>query len=102
MKFRRVLFRTQNFDFTLPHTKRKSQKLIKAINNPTPDNYKYPLFSWMDVRTMRKNSDFIILANDTNNSVAEGFIEPFRNYSEIGRASCREREYITVREDEEN
>lgn len=59
----------------------KSEKLIKAINTPASENYRDPLFSWIDVRDMRKKSDFIVLANDTNKPVTEGFISPFKNYS---------------------
>lgn len=73
--------KSQNFDFAIPGTKEKSEKLIKAINNPSSDNYKDPLFSWIDVRDMRKKSDFIVLANDINKPITEGFISPFRNYS---------------------
>lgn len=71
----------QNFDFALPRSKNKREKLIKAINTPASENYKEPLFSWMDIKDMRKKSDFIVLANDTNKPIAEGFVEPFRNYS---------------------
>jgi hypothetical protein len=71
----------QNFDFALPGTKNQNEKLIKAINNPVADNYRYPLFSWLDVKDTRKKSNFIVLANDINKPITEGFIDPYRNYS---------------------
>lgn len=71
----------QNFDFALPRTKTQNEKLIKAINNPASENYRDSLFSWIDVRDIRKRTDFLVLANDTNKPVAESFISPFRNYS---------------------
>lgn len=92
--FTGVSGKPQNFDFALPHTKKRRQKLIKAINNPSPDNYKSPLFSWLDVRDARKKSDFIVLANDINKSIADNFIEPFRNYSVEVLAWSKRHEWV--------
>lgn len=80
LSFIGVSGKAQNFDFILPRSKNKKEKLIKAINTPSADNYMGPLFSWIDVKDTRNKSDFIILANDTNTSIKESFIGPFNNY----------------------
>lgn len=71
----------QNFDFVLPRSKKNSERLIKAINAPASENYRDSLFSWIDVKDVRKKAEFVVLANDTNKPISENFLSPFRNYS---------------------
>ncbi|MCZ2260632.1 DUF1829 domain-containing protein [Sporosarcina sp. G11-34] len=70
----------QNFDFALPRTKKKNEKLIRAINTPSADNYTPPLFSFIDVRDARPDSDFFVLANDGNIPIADKFLSSLNNY----------------------
>lgn len=70
----------QTFDFVIPHTKRKKEKLIKAVNTPSVDNYTSPLFSFIDVKDVRPNADFIVIANDSNIPIAERFSNSLINY----------------------
>lgn len=70
----------QTFDFVIPHTKIKKEKLIKAVNTPSSDNYTVTLFSFIDVQDVRKDSEFIVIANDTNIPIAEKFSNSLRNY----------------------
>lgn len=73
--------RTQTFDFVLPKSKKVKPKLIKAVNNPTPDAYREPLVSFFDVQDTKKDHSFIVLANDVNNNLSEDFIQSLENYS---------------------
>lgn len=72
--------KSQRFDFSLPRTKTRKEKLIKAINSPTSESYREPLFSWIDIKETRSFSEFMIIANDTNKPVSDTFIQPFTNY----------------------
>lgn len=73
--------KSQRFDFALPRSKTKNEKLIKAINSPAPESYREPLFSWLDVKETRNYSEFMVIANDTNKELTDSFLEPFHNYS---------------------
>lgn len=72
---------TQTFDFIIPHSRKKREKLIKAINSPRTDNYISALFPWLDIRETRPQTDFIVLANDSESPVPEKFTRPIENYS---------------------
>lgn len=70
----------QSFDFVIPSTKQKREKIIKAINNPRADNYKQPLLSFIDIQELKPDSEFIVLGNDTNQPLSEAFYSPLTNY----------------------
>lgn len=86
--------KAQNFDFVINRFRKRNEKLIKAINSPSPDNYVYPLFSWMDIKDIREKADFIILANDTNKPISDKFITPFKNYSVEVLAWSKRNEWV--------
>lgn len=94
LSFTGISGKTQNFDFVLPRWKKRNEKLIKAINNPSSDSYVEPLFSWLDIREIRSNSDYIILANDTNKPLTESFLSPFNNYSVEVLAWSKRNEWV--------
>lgn len=62
-----------NFDFVIGQTRTSPATLIKAINNPTGDAYIEPLFHIDDVRKMRTNHRFFIIANDMNKEISDKF-----------------------------
>lgn len=72
--------RNVTFDFALPRSKKVKPKLIKAINSPTAEAYKEPLLAFVDIQDTKSDHDFIVLANDLNNSIADKFLEPLTNY----------------------
>lgn len=73
--------RSQSFDFALPKSKKREPKLIKAVNNPTSDAYREPLFAFMDIQELKSDHQFIVLANETNTKISDRFLEPFQNYN---------------------
>lgn len=85
---------SQNFDFVLPHFKKRNEKFIKAINTPKSDNFVEPLFSWIDVKSTRQNVDFIVLANDSEKPVPDKFIRPIENYSGMVLSWSKKNEWI--------
>ncbi len=82
--------KSQRFDFSLPRSRTRNEKLIKAINSPSSESYREALFSWLDIKSTRINSDFLVIANDNNKPLTDGFLEPFINYEvEVLRWSDR-------------
>lgn len=70
-----------NFDFQIGRTRNQPEKLIKAINNPTGTAYIEPLFHIDDVRRVRPDNQFFIIANDTNNGISDTFISSSRGWN---------------------
>lgn len=71
----------QTFDFVIPHSKKKREKLIKAVNTPSAENYTSPLISFIDVQEVRPKADFIVVANDFNVPIADKFASSLKNYN---------------------
>ena len=71
----------QNFDFALPRFKDKSEKLIKAINTPSSDNFTAPLFSFIDIQETRPSAEFFVLANDNNVPISDKFLSSLKNWN---------------------
>jgi len=65
------------FGKTSPATKSKA---IKAVNRPEAAAYESPLMGIIDVRDSRPDTDFYILANDTD-KLSDKFVSAFTNYS---------------------
>ncbi|WP_179867327.1 DUF1828 domain-containing protein [Terribacillus saccharophilus] len=72
---------SQVFDFALPKSKKSYPKLIKAVNKPSAQSYKDPLFSFIDIQDFKSDHEFLVLANDTETKISDKFIEPFNNYN---------------------
>lgn len=70
---------TINFDFTFGRSKNSNAKAIKTVNRPKSTAYESPLMGIIDVRDSRENTDFFVLANDTEDISSE-FINSFTNY----------------------
>lgn len=70
----------QTFDFVIPHTKRSNEKLIKAVNKATSNNYMNTLFPFTDVQSVRQNVEFLVIANDSNSSISEKFQTSLTNW----------------------
>ncbi|GER71895.1 hypothetical protein BpJC7_31980 [Weizmannia acidilactici] len=87
--------KTNHFDFALPRSKTRNEKLIKAINSPSGDSYVEPLFSWLDIKDARKNSELLIIANDTNKPLSDSFLGPFKNYSVDVLEWSKRQEWVT-------
>jgi hypothetical protein len=58
------------YDFVIPASKQKPERLIRAINNPTKEKAESVLFSWSDTKDMRKNnSSMYVFLNDSDHSI---------------------------------
>lgn len=70
------------FDFVIPASKYRSERLLKTINNPSKDNAKSLLFSWTDIVETRKNEPlFYVFMNDADREIKPDVISAFSEYN---------------------
>ncbi len=61
----------QHFDFVIPASRQKPERLLRAITNPRKDTISSLLFAWDDVRTVREQkSQVIAVVNDFEKPIA--------------------------------
>jgi len=69
------------YDFVIPASRQKPERLIKAINNPSKEKAESVLFSWGDTREMRKNDSMMyVFLNDIDKSIRSGVTDAFLQY----------------------
>lgn len=69
------------FDFVVPASKVKPERILRAINRPTKDTAQSLAFAWIDTRDVRPASAiaFAIL-NDGDHSISGGVLDALRSY----------------------
>lgn len=73
-----------NFEFVIPASKKKAERLIKAINNPTRDKTQTILFAWSDIREARKkDSSLYVFINDNEHTLKPEVTGAFGEYGVI-------------------
>lgn len=83
-----------NFEFVIPASKKKSERLIKAINNPTRDKTQTILFAWSDIREVRKkNSSLYVFINDRDHTLKPEVTGAFGEYGVIAVPWTKREEY---------
>ena len=69
------------YDFVIPASSQKPERLIRAINIPTKEKAESALFAWSDTREMRRgDSSMIVFLNDFGASVRSGVADAFLEY----------------------
>jgi len=82
------------FDFVIPKSKDFSERIIKAINNPTKENAQSIAFSWVDTKDVRpQNSKIYAFLNDSENRISSNVISAMKNY-EVSPIIWSQRETI--------
>lgn len=72
---------SHTFDFIIPASKKRPERLIKAVNNPSKDRAQNILFSWSDIREVRKQgTNMIVFLNDYEKDVRSDVISAFSQY----------------------
>lgn len=69
------------FDFVVPSSKVKPERILRAINRPTKDTAQSLAFAWIDTRDVRPASAvaFAIL-NDGDHPISGGVLDALRSY----------------------
>ncbi len=69
------------FNFVIPKSRDQPERIVQAITRPTRDTAQTFLHAWSDTRQVRPpGSKAYAVLNDTEQSVAGGVLEAFRNY----------------------
>ncbi|MEX0761533.1 MAG: DUF1829 domain-containing protein [Dehalococcoidia bacterium] len=69
------------FDFVIPKSKVRPERILRAINRPSRDSAEATAFAWIDTREVRApESQAYALLNDSEHSVAATVLEALRNY----------------------
>jgi len=69
------------FDFVIPASHRKPERILKAINRPSKDTAQALAFAWIDTREVRPASAaaYAVL-NDADHSVSPSVVDALRSY----------------------
>lgn len=69
------------FDFAIPKSRRRPERIVRAINRPNRDTAEALAFSWIDTREVRPpDSRAYGLLNDSEHPVPSGVVEALRSY----------------------
>jgi uncharacterized protein DUF1829/uncharacterized protein DUF1828 len=70
------------FDFLIPQSRRKPERLLRAINNPTRDSAIALLFAWTDTKDNRpENSLAYAILNDRDKPLKQDVLSAFDHYA---------------------
>ncbi|MBI4284167.1 MAG: DUF1829 domain-containing protein [Chloroflexi bacterium] len=69
------------FDFVIPKSRSKPERILQAINSPNKNTAEALVFAWIDTKEVRPaESKAYALLNDTDRSVSAGVIEALKSY----------------------
>jgi hypothetical protein len=69
------------FDFVIPKSDLRPERLIEVVNNPKKDAAELVLFKWIDTRETRPaNSQLFAILNNKNGSNLQYVMDAFRSY----------------------
>ena len=70
-----------NFDFAVPKSKTSTERLLRAISNPSKDAAQSFIFAWLDTKEVRDHgSKAVAILNDREKSVPGGVLDALRGY----------------------
>jgi hypothetical protein len=69
------------FDFVIPKSRRQPERIVQAVNRPSPDTAKSLVLAWVDTKEVRPpDSRAYALLNDTEQTVSSSVLDALRNY----------------------
>lgn len=69
------------FDFVIPASRQKPERILKAINRPNKETAEAMVFAWIDTRDVRpEGSTAMAVLNDADHPVASGVTDALRSY----------------------
>lgn len=69
------------FDFVIPSSKRRPERILQTINRPNRDTAQAIAFSWIDTKEVRPaNSQAYVLLNDSEHMPSVSVIDALKNY----------------------
>jgi hypothetical protein len=69
------------FDFVIPKSKEKGERILQAESNPRRDKIESLIFKWQDIKETRGgNSELFVLMNDIEKPIDSMFTKALQNY----------------------
>jgi len=69
------------FDFSIPKSKKYSERLVETVTNPSKDNSSNLIFKWMDTKDRRPSESVLYaLLNDTDKNITSQLNAAFSSY----------------------
>lgn len=69
------------FDFVIPKSRRRPERIVKAINRPNRDTAQALAFAWVDTREVRPpDSSAYAFLNDSEQTPPPGVLDALQNY----------------------
>ena len=69
------------FDFSIPKSKKYSERLVQTVTNPSRENSLNLVFKWLDTRDERPSESILYaLLNDSEKSISSQINDAFANY----------------------
>lgn len=70
------------FDFVIPKSQNKPERILKTINQPDRDNAQAIAFAWIDTKEVRSSeSRAYAILNDSEQNIPTSVIEALQNYN---------------------
>jgi hypothetical protein len=83
------------FNYLIPKSKTKPERILQAINNPSKNSAKNFVFSWMDIKAVRQvESTAYTVLNDKDGKIESDILNIFDKYG-IKAFPFSERESLT-------
>jgi hypothetical protein len=82
------------FDFVIPKSRKKPERMIKSINHPTKENARLLIFSWTDTKDTRPPSEMYAFLNDIENQINSEIFAALQSY-DISPVPWSRREQFT-------
>lgn len=71
----------QTFDFVIPASDTKPERIVKVINSPEKQTITPIIFAWVDIKDVRPaNSTAYVFLNDQDKEVSFEVVQAFENY----------------------
>ena len=72
------------FEFVIPHTKSKPERVVQTVSRPDKNSAMTMAFAWLDTRENRKaDSRAFAILNDFERPVRSDVLEAYRSYDII-------------------
>ena len=69
------------FDFAIPASRKKPERIVKAINRPNNDTAQAMAFAWLDIKEVRQtDSRAYAILNDIDKNIQSSVITALKNY----------------------
>ncbi len=69
------------FDFVIPKSEAKPERVLRAINRPNRDTAQSVIFSWTDIKETRApDAHAYVILNDSEQTISENVLSALRNY----------------------